>query len=258
MTALHAFNLRQMIDGRAVLDDVSLSVTPGEIIGLVGPNGAGKSTLVRAMLGQSRLARGKVQLGGQDISTLSARERARHIAYVPQRAPDGFPVSVFDTCLLGRTPYMGSRPARKDIAIVEQVLDQLQLADLAFRTMDALSGGERQRVMLARALAQQTPLIVLDEPTSALDIGNQLFTLRLLADQVRDRGIGVLVAIHDLSLAARFATRIALLHRGKMLAEGAWRDALTTQTIRQSYGVEAEFGQLRDAPIIAPFEVGAS
>ncbi len=258
MTALHALKLRQMVDGRAVLDDVSLSVTPGEIVGLVGPNGAGKSTLVRAMLGQSRLACGEVRLGGQDICTLSARERARHIAYVPQRAPDGFPVSVFDTCLLGRTPYMGARPSGEDISLVEQALEQLQLSDLAFRTMDTLSGGERQRVMLARALTQQTPLIVLDEPTSALDIGNQLFTLRLLADQVRDRGIGVLVAIHDLSLAARFATRIALLHRGKMIAEGAWHDALTAETIRQSYGVEAEFGKLRDAPIIAPFEVGAS
>jgi iron complex transport system ATP-binding protein len=257
MTTLQASKLRQVIDGRTVLDDVSLIVSPGEIVGLVGPNGAGKSTLVRAMLGQSHLANGQVKLGGKDISTLSASQRARHIAYVPQRAPDGFPVSVFDTCLLGRTPYMGSRPSNNDIEIVEQVLVQLKLADLAFRTMDALSGGERQRVMLARALAQQTPLIILDEPTSALDIGNQLFTLRLLADQVRDRGIGVLVAIHDLSLAARFASRIALLHQGKVLAEGAWRDALTAGTIKHSYGVEAEFGQLRDAPVIAPFELPA-
>ncbi|WP_116597653.1 ABC transporter ATP-binding protein [Primorskyibacter marinus] len=256
MSSLHALNLRQMVDGRAVLDDITMSVAPGEIVGLVGPNGAGKSTLVRAMLGQSRPTRGEVRLDVRNILSMSVRERARHIAYVPQRAPEGFPVSVFDTCLLGRAPYMRTRPSGHDISIVEQVLDQLQLTHLAFRTMDALSGGERQRVMLARALAQQTPLIVLDEPTSALDIGNQLFTLRLLAEQVRERGIGVMIAIHDLSLAARFATRIILLDRGKMLAEGAWHDTLTAETIQRSYGVEVEFGQLRNAPIIAPFEMG--
>ncbi|WP_418595565.1 ABC transporter ATP-binding protein [Ponticoccus sp. (in: a-proteobacteria)] len=257
MTTLQARGLCQSIGGRTVLDEVSLSVGPGEILGLIGPNGAGKSTLVRALLGQSRPDRGAVLLGGQPVRSLSARACARQIAYVPQRPPDGFPVTVFDTCLLGRTPYMGTRPRAGDIAVVESVLDRLDLAGLAFRTMDALSGGERQRVMLARALAQQTPLIVLDEPTSALDIGNQLATLRLLADEVRTRGVGVIVAIHDLSLAARFSTRIALLHEGRLVAEGPWETALTPQTIRQTYGVEAEIGQLRDAPVIAPFEVRA-
>ncbi|WP_226553723.1 ABC transporter ATP-binding protein [Celeribacter naphthalenivorans] len=258
MTVLQATAVRQSIGGRTVLDGVTLSVSPGEIVGLVGPNGAGKSTLVRAMLGLSRPVSGDIRLGGRDVRTLSAQARAREIAYVPQRPSDGFPVSVFDTCLLGRTPYMGTRPGREDLAIVEQVLEQLGLTNLAFRTMDALSGGERQRVMLARALAQQTPLIVLDEPTSALDIGNQLFTLRFLADEARRRGVGVLVAIHDLSLAARFSSRIALLHQGRLVAEGPWHTALTAETIRQTYGVEAEFGTLRGTPVIAPFEAVAS
>ncbi|MDV2968546.1 ABC transporter ATP-binding protein [Nitratireductor aquimarinus] len=255
MTLLEAHNLRRVLNDKAVLDGISLRVGPGEIVGLVGPNGTGKSTLVRAMLGQTRPESGRVLLDGRDIAGISARERARLVAYVPQRTPDGFPVSVFDACLLGRTPYMGMSLGARDIALVEEVLEKLNLSSLAFRSLDALSGGERQRVMLARALSQQTPLIVLDEPTSALDIGNQLFTLRFLADQVRERGVGILVAIHDLALAARFSNRIALLHRGQLIAEGPWQHALTQETIRATYGVDAEFGELNGAPVIAPFEM---
>ncbi|WP_295808068.1 ABC transporter ATP-binding protein [uncultured Nitratireductor sp.] len=258
MSTLEAQNLRQVLNGTTVLDGISLRVGPGEIVGLVGPNGAGKSTLVRAMLGQAPPESGRVMLDGRDIGGMSARERSRLVAYVPQRTPDGFPVSVFDTCLLGRTPYMGMSPGAHDIALVERMLEKLNLSKLAFRTLDGLSGGERQRVILARALSQQTPLIVLDEPTSALDIGNQLFTLRFLAAQARERGVGILVAIHDLALAARFSTRIVLLHKGKLIAEGPWRHALTRETIRATYGVNAEFGELNGAPVIAPFEMERS
>ena len=117
-----------MLNDNAVLDGISLRVGPGEIVGLVGPNGAGKSTLVRAMLGQTRLESGRVLLDGSDIAGISARERARLVAYVPQRTPDGFPVSVFDACLLGRMPYMGMSPGARDIALVEEVLEKIPLA----------------------------------------------------------------------------------------------------------------------------------
>lgn len=254
MTALVAEGLVQSAGDRRLLDDVSLRLEPGEIVGLVGPNGAGKSTLIRALLGQSAPDRGRVTLGGQPVRQMAARARAARVAYVPQRAPEGFPVSVFDTCLLGRTPHMSARPTAHDIAVTEAMLDRLRLSDLAFRGMDALSGGERQRVMLARALVQETPLILLDEPTSALDIGNQLFTLRLLSDLVAETGRGVLVAIHDLSLAARFAARLVLMDAGRVIATGDWREALSPAHIRASYGVETETATLRGVPVIAPFE----
>lgn len=254
MTVLSAENLSLTVQTRMLLRDVSLRLEPGEVVGLVGPNGAGKSTLIRALLGQSQPEAGRVTLDGRPVLRMAACERARHVAYVPQRTPEGFPVSVFETCLLGRTPHMGSRPSARDMALTEAMLERLRLTDLAFRPMNALSGGERQRVMLARALVQETPLILLDEPTSALDIGNQLFTLRLLADLAQETGRGLLVAIHDLSLAARFATRLVLMDGGRVAAQGDWREALCPAHIRASYGVDTEVATLRGVPVIAPFE----
>ena len=239
---------------RAVLSGVSLHLGRGEILGLVGPNGAGKSTLVRTALGLSRPSSGRVLLNGVDLSRIAPRERARRMAYVPQSSPVSFPVTVFETCLLGRTPHMGATPKPRDIEIVEEMLERLRLQDFAFRSMGELSGGERQRVMLARALAQETEMIVLDEPTSALDIGNQLFTLRVVADIARERQVTAVIAIHDLSLAARFTDRLMLLHHGKVEAEGAWEKTLTEATISRTYGVQAEIGVLRGVPVFAPYE----
>lgn len=242
--------------GRPVLSDVSFAVGRGEILGLVGPNGAGKSTLIRVVLGLLAPSSGEVRVDGQPLAGLSPRARARRIAYVPQSAPLSFPATVFETCLLGRTPHMGSRPAERDLEVVEDLLTRLRLFDFAFRPLSELSGGERQRVMLARALAQETDILVLDEPTSALDIGNQLFTLRVLADVVRERNATALVAIHDLSLAARFADKMLLLDRGRVHANGEWRDTLTPESLEKVYGVPVEVGMVRDIPVFAPREDG--
>ncbi|MDD7972721.1 ABC transporter ATP-binding protein [Roseinatronobacter alkalisoli] len=252
MITLDARNLTVTAGGRAVLDDVSVTVAQGEMVGLVGPNGAGKSTLVKAILGYHHLRAGQIHCAGRDMMRSAARDRARLIAYVPQAPPEGFPVSVFQTVLMGRTPHMGTRPARRDLAVTEWAIAQLQLDNLAFRSMDALSGGERQRVMLARALAQETPLLVLDEPTSALDIGHQLFALRFLSDLAATGRIGVLVAIHDLSMAARFSTRTVLMQQGRVLAEGAGGAALTPATVRAAYGVDAMVTELNGVPVVLP------
>lgn len=241
--------------GRIVLREVSVGLEKGGILGLIGPNGAGKSTLVRTVLGLAVPSSGRVMLDGTDIRAMSPSARARRIAYVPQSSPLSFPATVFETCLLGRTPHMGGSPSRRDLAVVEDMLGRLRLEDFAFRPMSELSGGERQRVMLARALAQETDVLVLDEPTSALDIGNQLFTLRVVSEIARERGVTALVAIHDLSLAARFSDSLLLLDKGAVVGHGDWRSTLTEKTVRDVYGVNVEIGMLRDIPVFAPHEL---
>lgn len=240
---------------RQVLRDVSVDIGKGEILGLVGPNGAGKSTLIRLVLGLAAPAAGHIVLDGEDIRRISPRQRARRIAYVPQSAQVGFPVTVFEACLLGRTPHMGAQPGPRDLAVVEEMIGRLKLDAFAFRPLSELSGGERQRVMLARALVQETDVLVLDEPTSALDIGNQLFTLRVVAEIARERGVTAIIAIHDLSLAARFCDRLLLLDKGCVEAHGSWQDTLSAAAIRRTYGVDVEIGVLRGAPVFAPHEV---
>lgn len=240
---------------RQVLRDVSVELAKGDILGLIGPNGAGKSTLVRIVLGLSSPSSGRVLLDGKDMRGMTPKARARRIAYVPQSSPLSFPATVFETCLLGRTPHMGASPSRKDLAVVEDLLRRLRLEDFAFRPMSELSGGERQRVMLARALAQETDVLVLDEPTSALDIGNQLFTLRVVAEIARERGVTALVAIHDLSLAARFSDSLLLLDKGAVVGHGDWQETLTEARVRDVYGVDVEIGILRGVPVFAPHEL---
>lgn len=240
---------------RIVLREVSVGLKKGDILGLIGPNGAGKSTLVRTVLGLAAPSSGRILLDGHDIRAMSPKARAHRIAYVPQSSPLSFPATVFETCLLGRTPHMGASPSRGDLAVVEDMLRRLRLEDFAFRPMSELSGGERQRVMLARALAQETDVLVLDEPTSALDIGNQLFTLRVVAEIARERGVTALVAIHDLSLAARFSDSLLLLDKGAVVGHGDWKSTLTETTVRDVYGVNVEIGLLRDIPVFAPHEL---
>jgi len=240
--------------GRRVLDGVSTTIRPGEVLGLVGPNGAGKSTLVRALLGFNRPDSGSIFIEGRNIAAIPGRQRAKLMAYVPQSSTMGFPITVFESILLGRTPHMGARVTERDTAIVEDLLARLKLESFADRLMSELSGGERQRVMLARALAQEARILVLDEPTSALDIGNQLFTLRVVGEIARERGVAALIAIHDLSLAARFAERLILLHGGKVRAHGGWEDTLTSEAIHEVYGVKAHVGMVEGAPIFVPYE----
>lgn len=249
-----ACNITFAYGGKTVLRDVSLDLHPSEVVGLVGPNGAGKSTLVRAILGFNRPSSGAVTLEGRDLRRVSGRQRALLMAYVPQTSQTGFPITVFESVMLGRTPHMGTTVTARDTAIVERLLARLGLVDFADRLMSELSGGERQRVMLARVLAQQARVLILDEPTSALDIGNQLFTLRTVGEIARQEGVAALIAIHDLSLAARFTDRLALLDRGVIRAQGSWRDTLTPEAVHAAYGVSVTIGMQDGTPVITPHE----
>ena len=224
--------------GREVLRGVDLAVAAGEIVALAGPNGCGKTTLLRAITGVVRPERGDVQLAGADVSSFSTRERARQVAVVPQAAllPAGF--SALEQVLLGRTPYLGpfSSEGAGDLAAVRQAMQATDCWSLAERPIEELSGGERQRVVLARALAQETPVLLLDEPTSHLDLSHQVRTFQLVAHLGRERGLAVLAAVHDLTLASLFADRVAFMEDGRIAVEGRPDDVLRPEIIERVYG----------------------
>jgi iron complex transport system ATP-binding protein len=225
------------LGGREVVHDVSCSLTSGGWLGVLGPNGAGKSTLLRAIAGLTE-HRGAVVLDGQDTATMRRRELAMRVAVVTQKptVPDG--ATVLDYASLGRTPhirYFGS-VGRRDRGVVAEVLAALDLSEVAHRPVHTLSGGEAQRVFVARALAQEPSLLLLDEPTTSLDVGRQQEVLELIESLRRDRGVTVVSALHDLSLAGQFADRLLLLHEGNQVAEGPPAEVLTEQVVREFFG----------------------
>jgi iron complex transport system ATP-binding protein len=223
--------------GRRVVDDVSLRVDPGEWVCVIGPNGAGKSTLLAALAGLVA-AEGRVELGGRPLAALGRKERARSVAIVPQQpvVPEAFRVA--DYVLLGRAPYLGAFGAehRSDVEVVRSVLERLDLWWAAGRRLDSLSGGELQRVVLARALAQQAPVLLLDEPTTGLDLGHQQRVLELVASLRATEGLTVVSATHDLTIAGQFAERFVLLDGGRVVADGSRGDVLREDVIERHYG----------------------
>jgi iron complex transport system ATP-binding protein len=230
-------NLSVSYGMRRVLSDVSLTVENGEVLALIGPNGAGKSTLVRAVSGVVPAQAGAVRKNGTNLLSASAIERARIISVVPQVAslPPAF--TVWETVLLGRTPYLNflGQVSNEDEAIVRRSLERVDAFDLLERRVGELSGGEQQRVLLARALAQSTPILLLDEPTSHLDLHHQVDLLELVRRLAHKDGLAVLIAVHDLNLAARYADRIALLVRGEIKAIGTPQQVLRPDLISEAY-----------------------
>lgn len=220
---------------RAV-DGVTLDVATGEWLTLVGPNGAGKSSLLRTIVGEEP-STGIVRVAGTDIARVRSRQRALLVAYVPQHPvfPEG--LSVFDYVLLGRTPHMGllASETRDDIAEVWNSLEDLELSAFAGRDVATLSGGEFQRVALARVIAQDAPVLVLDEATASLDVARQHRVLELIDSIRRSRDLTVIAAMHDLTAAAQFSDRVALIDHGRVLADGAPADVLTEERLRAVY-----------------------
>jgi iron complex transport system ATP-binding protein len=222
---------------RTILRDVSLDLHAGQVIALIGPNGAGKSTLVRAVSGVAPLHSGQIRLAGQRLSALSPAQRARLMAVVPQarNLPPAF--TAWETVLLGRTPHLNwlGQTSAQDEARAHQAMERTDTLSLADRPMGELSGGEQQRVMLARALAQSAPLLLLDEPTAHLDLQYQVSLLDLAADLAHHDGYAVLLVLHDLNLVSRFANRVALLVRGELQAFGLPDDVLQAETLSRAY-----------------------
>jgi len=225
--------------GTRVLESIGADLEKGRVLSIVGPNGAGKTTLLKCIARILRPSGGTVLIEDRDIFSLSRRELAKRLGYVPQHIPARLPMTVFDTVLAGRRPHTAWRPSREDVERTAEIIEEMNLAELAMRDMDRLSGGQAQKVLLARALAQETSYLLLDEPTSSLDLRHQLEMLELIAALVKSRRIGVMMAMHDLNLAARFSDTIMMLHRGRIFCTGTPTETVTPANIDKVYGVEA-------------------
>ena len=238
---LQAEGLRFAYGDSDVVQDVSLEVREGELLGLIGPNGAGKSTLLALLAGALQPRAGQVRLEGQDVAALPRRTIARALGLVPQRCDVPFPVPVRSFVALGRYAHENwlTRGARRSERVVDEVLERLSLTPLSRRYVSELSGGEFRRVLIAQALAQEPRVLLLDEPIQQLDLRNQLEVMEFARRFSRDVGTSALVVLHELGYAARYCDRIALLSGGRLSALGSPAEVLTPERVLEVYGVHA-------------------
>ncbi|HLO27708.1 MAG TPA: ABC transporter ATP-binding protein [Anaerolineales bacterium] len=241
---------------RRILHDVSFEVQSGEVLALIGPNGAGKSTLVRAVSGVIPIASGQVRTNGDDFAALSTLQRARYVATVPQAVSMPPAFTVWETVLFGRTPYLGflGQPSQKDEEITRQALARVSALPLLDRRVGELSGGEQQRVLLARALCQSTPILLLDEPTAHLDLQYQVSLLELVHELAHQDHLAVLIALHDLNLAAHYSDRVVLMVAGKIKAMGSTQEVLQPKLIEEAYCLPVQVIKhpFLDIPLVLP------
>jgi len=229
-------------DGARAVDDVSIAVPRGAIVGLLGPNGSGKTTLLRLLAGTLTASAGDIRVQGEPLAALSRREIARRIAVVPQDTHTAFDFSVIEIVLMGRYPHLGAfeLEGAGDLTIARDALAATGMSALETRPFNALSGGEKQRVVIAGALAQRADILLLDEPTASLDLAFQLEITSLLAELNRARGVTMVVSTHDLNLAAALCTELVLLKGGRVLAHGPTEQVLDAAAVRSLYGVDAD------------------
>jgi len=246
VTVLTADNVTVRLGGATIVTRASLALRGGELVALVGPNGAGKTTLIRALTGLVP-ADGAITLGGKPLETMKPPERARAIAYLPQGHVFHWPMSVESIVMLGRAPHGDpfSSASPEDRAAVQRALETTETTAFAARAVTTLSGGEKARVALARALATQAPVLLADEPTASLDPRHQLVVMELLRSAARN-GSAILAIVHDLTLAARFADRVLVMDRGRIVADGPPADALAPERLASVFGIEAATVQVGD------------
>ena len=225
-----------------VLRDVSLEVVPGEVLAVIGPNGVGKSTLVRIASGTLEPIRGHVGINGDLLSDLAPAVRARHVSVVPQATNLPPTFRALDVVLMGRTPYLGwlGSEGDSDFEAVNEAMERTGTSEMAERPIEELSGGEQQRVLIARALAQAAPIMLLDEPTAHLDLRHQDQVLSLARGLAKEGGMAVMLALHDLNLVSRFADRVALLSDGAVRKLGSPEDVLQSELLAEVYGIHIE------------------
>ncbi len=250
MSLIEALSLSAGYGGADVVRDVSFSLAPGETLAVVGPNAAGKSTLLRALVGALRAGAGEVRLAGKALASMPARERARLVAVVPQSARYDLDFTVREMVAFGRAPHAGAwgLARAEDAEAVERALDEADVRPLAARPFAELSGGERQRVLIARAFAQGTPLVLFDEPTAHLDLGHQLLIIERVQEHAA-RGGAAVVVLHELSLAARLQ-RVAVLDRGRLVALGTPDAVLTPARLAETWGIDGELRADGDGPTL--------
>ena len=246
MSALALIRASALLGGRTVLDQVSLSVTVGEVVAVVGPNGAGKSSAIRALAGLLPLSAGQAKLGEYDVAGLSARARAERAAYLPQERRIAWNLPAVEVAALG-APFLTTRDALERARVA---LDEVEAGHLADRGVAEMSGGERARVLLARALATGAQALLADEPTAGLDPEAQLMVLERLKARAA-AGQAVLVSLHDLALAARFADRVVVLDGGCVVADDAPMAALTPKVMADTFGLAARWVEGPDGPLLS-------
>lgn len=251
-------NLCKDYDAKRVLDSVSFDVSDREIVALVGPNGSGKSTIIKTIASVHNPTEGSILIDRKDIRKIDPLELAKRIGYVPQHFTYTLYSTVFETVLLGRRRHIRWSVSDEELSRVQQALDALEMGGVAGMFMDQLSGGERQKVFIARALAQDPEVFVFDEPTSALDIRYQIEVMETMRAITRERGAAMIVAVHDLNLACRYADMVVVLNHGRVVGYGKPQDVLTPACIDRVYGVESftvenEFGRF-----IVPFRAKPS
>lgn len=252
MTLLSVKNLSVALGGKAALSDASFDIHGGEFIGLIGPNGAGKTTLLRAILGLVASG-GEILLDGDDLHRMTASTKAQKLAYLPQERDVAWPVSVEMLVSLGRSalkPIVASMNAQ-DEALVDAAMQRMDIAQFRDRSAMELSGGERARVLIARVLAQDTPVILADEPVAGLDPSHQLGLMESFAALAKE-GKTVVASLHELSLAAQHCTRLILLHNGRVVADGVPTKVLTPQLLHDVYGIRAKIMTVDDEFIVHP------
>jgi iron complex transport system ATP-binding protein len=253
MTTCAATNVTVPRGDRTVLHDVSIAAGPYELVALVGPNGAGKSTLLSVLSGDVSPATGTVSIDDRALGDWGVGDLARTRAVLPQNQTVAFPFTVAEVVRMGRAPYHRRAESAEDDAVVAGAMGEVGIDDLAGRRHPSLSGGEQARVAFARVLAQATPLLLLDEPTAALDVRYQELVLRAVAQRVRD-GATAVVVVHDLGLAAAYATRVVLLHQGEVVADGEPAAVLTPAQLTRVYEhpIEVIAHPKTGAPLITP------
>lgn len=248
---LEARNFSVRLAGRTVIENLSVGFRSGELVGLVGPNGVGKSTLLRGLRGLFRTG-GEVRIAGGNVAALDPAERARMIAYVPQWPVITWPVPAGRLVALGRRPFMRglfSQLRGNDRAAVERAMKRMGVEHLAGRLATRLSCGEKARVLIARALARETPVLLADEPTAGLDPAHQVALMKSFRS-FAEEGHLVIAALHDLGLAARWCTRLVLLDHGGIVADGPPREVLKQKNLSDVYGVKAYLGQAAGGPVV--------
>jgi iron complex transport system ATP-binding protein len=256
MTNLRAEGVSLGYDGLRVIEGLDLTLPDGKITAVVGPNACGKSTLLRGLARLHPLDGGRITLDGADITAMPRKDLARKVGMLPQSsiAPDG--VRVAELVSRGRYPHQGwfGRHSSDDDAVVTTALESTGVAELADRPVAELSGGQRQRVWIAMVLAQQTDIVLLDEPTTFLDVRHQLDLLDLLTELNRDRGTTVVMVLHELNLAARYADHLVVMSAGRIVAEGTPSDVLTSEVVDEAFGLRAQVvpDPVAGSPLVVP------
>ena len=235
---------------RKVLEDISFDAEENQIISILGPNGTGKTTLLKCICNIHKPDSGSVMVDGRDVLTLNGRELAKNIGFVPQSVPMSR-MTVFDSVLLGRRPYIELSVSRSDIQKVSDVLKALHMEDLSLRYLNEISGGEYQKVQIARAIVQEPKVLILDEPTNNLDMSNQHTTMHMVEDIVRSRGMCTIMTMHDINLAIHYSDRFLFVKDGLVKAYGGI-DVITEDLIEDVYGVESEIIDHRGVPFVVP------